>query len=204
MEHEEGSDSEQAAPKPIYKREKIQSRLDRINKVTLKIFNKHSKHKLKTIPWIEQLAVTSEEVTAPVSIPNTHEDLRRELAFYNMALANTCRGIEKLEEMKVPIDRPVDYLVEMMKSDAHMRKVKQRLLTQENSINKFEERKRRVHDQKFAKKIKAVKEQEKHKKKKMALEEIEKWKKNIKEKKECARSHPYKPQSLISTNLPAC
>ena len=44
-------------PKSIYNREKVQARLDRVNKVTLKIFNKYSKNKLKKVPWIEQLAV---------------------------------------------------------------------------------------------------------------------------------------------------
>lgn len=61
MEHKEESDNEeQTVPKSIYNREKVQARLNRVNKVTLKIFNKYSKNKLKRIPWTEQLSVCNQ------------------------------------------------------------------------------------------------------------------------------------------------
>ena len=72
---------------------------------------------------------------------------------YNLTLENVKQGIKQLEDQKIPIDRPSDYLVEMMKSDVQMKKVKQRLLAQEENISKFEERKRRVHDKKYSKKV---------------------------------------------------
>ena len=68
-------------------------------------------------------------------------------------MTNVKEGIQRLEELKVPIQRPADYLVEMLKSDEQMRKVKEKLLSQQTNINKGEERKRRKEDQKFAKKV---------------------------------------------------
>jgi rRNA-processing protein EBP2 len=70
-----------------------------------------------------------------------------------MAIQNVKAGIQRLEGMKISVARPPDYLVEMVKTDGHMKRVKQKLLEQQNNMNKFEERKRRKQDQKFAKKV---------------------------------------------------
>ncbi len=72
---------------------------------------------------------------------------------YNTSLENTKAGLARLEKLKVPIDRPSDYLVEMLKTDEQMRRVKQKLLSQQTNIAKFEERKRRKADQKFGKRV---------------------------------------------------
>jgi len=79
----------------------------------------------------------------------------------------------------------------MLKNDEHMKKVRAKLVIQQTSINKFEERKRRTHDKKFAKQIKAHNMQEKHRKKKRALEEIEQWKKSGKEPKKGMKKGKY-------------
>jgi len=70
-----------------------------------------------------------------------------------MTVANVKAGISRLDEHKIQVSRPSDYLVEMIKTDEQMRKVKQRLMAQQTNIDKFEERKRRKTDQKFAKKV---------------------------------------------------
>ena len=70
-----------------------------------------------------------------------------------MTIQNVKAGIQRLDGMKISVARPPDYFVEMVKSDEQMKKVKQKLLKQQNNIEKFEERKRRKQDQKFAKKV---------------------------------------------------
>jgi rRNA-processing protein EBP2 len=47
---------------------------------------------------------------------------------YNVARENVKKGMEILIQAKVPISRPDDFFAEMLKSDTHMSKVKQRLL----------------------------------------------------------------------------
>jgi len=42
----------------IYKTDKIEKKLDRVKKVTLKILNKFSKKSLKKVPWIEQPVIS--------------------------------------------------------------------------------------------------------------------------------------------------
>ena len=47
----------EVVPVTIYKREELEDKLDRVKKVTLKIFNKFAKKKLKKVPWIEHLTI---------------------------------------------------------------------------------------------------------------------------------------------------
>jgi len=101
-----------------------------------------------------------------------------------MTLENVKTGIGLLEEKKIPLVRPDDYFAEMFKSDKQMKKIKERLVNQQTNIDKFEVRKRRRQDQKFAKKIKAFKEQQKHKQKKKEMQDVDKWRKEIKSREQ--------------------
>jgi rRNA-processing protein EBP2 len=50
--------------------------------------------------------------------------MKREFLFYNSTKDNVKKGMEILVQAKVPIERPMDFLAEMLKSDEHMLKVK--------------------------------------------------------------------------------
>jgi hypothetical protein len=50
-------------------------------------------------PWTETLIVTSE---LPTEVPNVHDDLNRELAFYNQALAAAKAGMLQLIDDRCP------------------------------------------------------------------------------------------------------
>lgn len=76
--------------------------------------------KLKDLPWIETMAVTS---TEPIELEDVHDDLKRELAFYQQALEAANIGREKVKAAGIPFTRPDDYFAEMVKSDEHMEKV---------------------------------------------------------------------------------
>ena len=59
-----------------------------------------------------------------------NEDIKREIAFYNVTRQNVMQGMGILVQAKVPISRPDDFLAEMVKTDEHMLRVKGRLLQQ--------------------------------------------------------------------------
>ena len=92
----------------------------------------------------------------PVEIPAAlavHDDIKRELAFYNTTRENVRKGMEILFQSKTPISRPDDFFAEMIKSDIHMAKVKSRLLAQQVKTSNFEERKQRIENKKFHKAV---------------------------------------------------
>ena len=67
----------------------------------------------------------------PLVVPEAltvHDDIKREIAFYNMTRENVMKGMQILVQAKIPISRPDDFFAEMLKSDEHMAKVKSRLL----------------------------------------------------------------------------
>lgn len=80
------------------------------------------------IPFTEHMTVTSDhQIEIPAALA-VNDDIKREMAFYNMARENVKKGMEILVQAKVPISRPDDFFAEMLKSDDHMAKVKSRLL----------------------------------------------------------------------------
>ena len=56
---------------------------------------------------------------------------------YRQAQSSVQVGLQKLEELKVPINRPNDYFAEMVKID-HMRKVRQSLLGRQKILEQKE------------------------------------------------------------------
>ena len=137
------------------------------------IYNVDSMHdKLEDIawteqqPWAETLAITSE---APTEVADVDDDLERELAFYNQALASAKSAISKFEEAGVPWQRPADYYAEMVKSDDHMSRVKEQLLYEQQIIETSEQRRRERETKKFGKQVAAEKKKEKDHEKKKAI-----------------------------------
>lgn len=110
------------------------------------------------LPFEETLSVVSKEVSESF---DTDDDLKREVAFYRQAMDAVRVGRSKLEEAKVPHFRPKDYFAEMIKSDAHMARIKQNLLFEKKKIEAFEQRKKQREYKKFAKQVQAKKTEEK-------------------------------------------
>ncbi|KIM29997.1 hypothetical protein M408DRAFT_328429, partial [Serendipita vermifera MAFF 305830] len=124
--------------------------------------------KLDSLPWTETLAVTYDE-TIDVDV---NDDLKRELAFYKQALhgANTARALAA--KHKLPFTRPADFYAEMVKSDAHMERIRQRLVDETANIKRGEEKKREREGKKFGKKVQVEKLKEREKSKKDMEERI--------------------------------
>jgi len=140
------------------------------------IYNVDSMHdKLEDIawtedqPWAETLAITSDE---PTEVADVDDDLERELAFYNQALAAAKSAISKFEEAAIPWSRPTDYYAEMVKSDEHMARVKEQLLYEKNVIETAEQRRREREAKKFGKQVAAEKKKERDHEKKKAITSV--------------------------------
>ncbi|KAJ7490462.1 eukaryotic rRNA processing protein EBP2-domain-containing protein [Mycena latifolia] len=113
-------------------------------------------------PWTETLVLSY-----PDSIDvDVNDDLNRELAFYKQALHGATAARALAEKHNFPFTRPADYFAEMVKSDAHMERIRQRLLDERAGIKKSEDKRKEREGKKFGKQvqIERLKEREKGKK----------------------------------------
>lgn len=148
-----------------------------INNTTALLRARKSISAASTSSFSEYQTVTSSMAT---SIPDVNDDLTRELAFYKQCLdsANEARALLKKEGM--PFSRPNDYFAEMVKSDEHMGKIKQKM-TDEAANKKAAVEARRQRDlKKFGKQVQVAKLQERDKAKREMLGKIELLKKKRK------------------------
>ncbi|KAK9319900.1 eukaryotic rRNA processing protein EBP2-domain-containing protein [Lipomyces orientalis] len=81
----------------------------------------------------DHMSVTSNE---PTTVEDVNNDLTRELAFYNQALAAVTKGRSALLKEKISFSRPEDYFAEMVKSDSHMEKLARRHSADKASVGK--------------------------------------------------------------------
>ncbi|KAJ3158970.1 rRNA-processing protein and EBNA1-binding protein ebp2 [Geranomyces michiganensis] len=123
------------------------------------------------VPWIETMSVTS---PAPLDLAPTdvQDDLKRELAFYKQALHAAEEGRKHVRAAKVPFSRPDDFFAEMVKSDEHMARVRQRLLDEAASIQASEKARKQRDLKKFGKKVQQEKLAERVKTKKSEIERV--------------------------------
>lgn len=80
--------------------------------------------------------------------------------------------------MKVPHRRPDDYFAEMLKSDDHMAKIKNKLLTEQKRMTAVEHRRHEKEAAVFNKKAATAKLQDKAKEKRSAEDSLKQWKKH--------------------------
>jgi rRNA-processing protein EBP2 len=78
----------------------------------------------------------------------------------------------------LPFSRPADFYAEMVKSDAHMERIRQRLVDETASIKRSEEKKRERDGKKFGKKVQVEKLKEREKNKKEMDERIKSLKRS--------------------------
>ncbi|KAF1326265.1 Rrna-processing protein ebp2, partial [Globisporangium splendens] len=129
--------------------------------------------KEKPLAWVETL----DTCEFPLELENVHDDLKREVAFYNQTLASVRFARDRLKRENIAYKRPEDYFAEMLKSDAHMAKVKDKLIYEQKKITAVEERKKSQAHRKVAKEIQAEKLKQRAQQKKETLEAVKQWKK---------------------------
>ncbi|KIM89209.1 hypothetical protein PILCRDRAFT_813133 [Piloderma croceum F 1598] len=129
-----------------------------------------------SLPWTETLAVSySETIDADVD-----DDLKRELAFYKQALHSADKARSLAAKHNFPFTRPSDYFAEMVKSDSHMERIRQRLLDESAGIKKGEEKRREREGKKFGKQVQIEKIKERDKSKKDMEERLKSLKRKRK------------------------
>jgi len=104
---------------------------------------------LDKMNWAETFLVTSkleDDVDA-------EDDLTRENLFYDHTLSCVEDAVRKLRKAKVPIMRPDDYYAEMLKTDDHMRKVREKILVESQKIDASERARKQRHNKKFGKEM---------------------------------------------------
>ncbi|KAL7908009.1 eukaryotic rRNA processing protein EBP2 domain-containing protein [Trichoderma velutinum] len=125
----------------------------------------------KTVPFATHQSVVSSAQTTE-SIPDVSDDLQRELAFYSQCLEAVRVGRSRLISEGVSFSRPKDYFAEMVKEDAHMDKIKAKLV-EEASAKKAAAEARKLRDlKKFGKQVQVSKLQERQKAKREVLDKI--------------------------------
>lgn len=82
----------------IYERERITTRL---NEIRANFYNRLSSQKLINntkgrIPFSEHMTITSDKALEVPEALSVHDDIKREIAFYNMTRENVKKGMEIL------------------------------------------------------------------------------------------------------------
>ncbi|KAF2088027.1 eukaryotic rRNA processing [Saccharata proteae CBS 121410] len=121
------------------------------------------------LPFSDHQSLTS---SAPTEITDTNDDLNRELAFYQQALASAKEARGLLKKEGLPFTRPTDYFAEMVKSDEHMGKIKQKLIDEAASKRASQDARRQRDLKKFGKAVQVAKLQERDKAKRDTMEKI--------------------------------
>ncbi|KNG52445.1 rrna processing protein ebp2 [Stemphylium lycopersici] len=121
------------------------------------------------LAFSEHQSVTTDE---PVDIPDVEDDLNRELAFYKQCLSSVKDARKKLKKEGVSFSRPADYFAEMVKSDEHMGKIKQKLIDAAAGKKAAAEARKQRDLKKFGKQVQVAKMQERAKEKKDTMEKI--------------------------------
>ncbi|GLE03496.1 hypothetical protein PINS_up012398 [Pythium insidiosum] len=127
----------------------------------------------RKLGWVETL----DTCNVPLELSNVHDDLKREVAFYNNTLASVRLAKDRLKKLGVAYKRPEDYFAEMLKSDAHMAKVKDKLIYEQKKIQAVEERKKAQAHRRVAKELQAEKAKQRLQQKKDTLDAVKQWKK---------------------------
>lgn len=140
--------------------------------------------------WLERLDVTcavekhDQNKKNEVGIINGQDDFKREMNFYKQAQMAVAEALPKLKKLGIPTARPADYFAEMVKTDDHMQKVREKLLTKELSMEKSEKAKKLRAMKKFGKKVQQEVIQKRQQEKRQMLESVKKFRKGQKAKPE--------------------
>mmetsp|Transcript_17922 Transcript_17922/g.49711 ORF Transcript_17922/g.49711 Transcript_17922/m.49711 type:complete len:428 (-) Transcript_17922:1657-2940(-) len=149
----------------------------------LTIVTKELKSQKAGVPWPETFDVLSSEPLPfgrdPTGNPlDVHDDLKREVIFYNMALDAVKQARVKCRDAKIPFSRPDDFFAEMVKTDEHMARVKDRLIFEGKKIDAVAQRKSNKEQKLRSKESHANKLVEKAKRKRDHFKQVEDWAKS--------------------------
>ncbi|GAA5823420.1 hypothetical protein JCM3770_000733 [Rhodotorula araucariae] len=115
-----------------------------------------------------------------LNVPDANNDLERELEFYKQSLWAAMHAEALFTRADLPFHRPTDYFAEMVKTDAHMAKIRQGLLDEQAGMKASEEARKLRDAKKFGKKVQHEKLREREREKKAVGDKLESLKKKRK------------------------
>jgi len=127
-----------------------------------------------SLPFAETLSVVCPE--KPVEF-EAEDDLKREVFFYHQAVTAVKLAREELKKNNVPYHRPADFFAEMLKSDQHMTRVKDRLLKEKQKMESVDKRRSIQSQKKISKQVQEEVKRDKLTQKKNAAAKIQDWRK---------------------------
>ena len=116
---------------------------------------------------------------SPVAIADVNDDLTRELAFYKQCLDSANEARILLKKEGVQFSRPNDYFAEMVKSDEHMGKIKQKITDEATNKKAAAEARKQRDLKKFGKQVQVARLQERDRQKKDMLGKIDILKRSL-------------------------
>ncbi|EDO46929.1 predicted protein [Nematostella vectensis] len=140
----------------------------------------------QSLDWLERMDVThkptadeendtAKDITTPD--PSVHDDFKREMMFYKQAQEAAKLGLLKLQKLRVSTKRPEDYFAEMVKTDDHMQRVRSKLLSRQQAMERSEKAKKQREIKKYGKKVQQEVLEKRQKEKKDMLEAVKKYRK---------------------------
>jgi len=93
----------------------------------------------KNIPWLEALDVTVDLKVSEADLKTIiNDNLKQEMLFYKQSQTGTQQSIARLKSLNIPTARPEDYFAEMVKGDQHMKRVKEKLVSKQLTLERTE------------------------------------------------------------------
>ena len=111
----------------------------------------------------------------------SNNDFKRESLFLRQAENAISMALPKLNKLNIKTKRPEDYFAEMAKSDEHMKRVKEKLLSKHAELERREKVRKLREMKKLGKQIQQEVEKKKQQNKKRLSESIKKFKKGDKD-----------------------
>ncbi|KAG0145290.1 hypothetical protein CROQUDRAFT_133821 [Cronartium quercuum f. sp. fusiforme G11] len=119
--------------------------------------------------------------TTPTQVDDINDDIGLEVELYKQALQSAKEAYTLFEKASNPFFRPDDYFAEMIKSDAHMEKIRLKLVSEMEDIQASEESKKKRNLKKFGKAIQVEKKLEREKESKRVKEGVKELRKKRKD-----------------------
>ncbi|KDN36834.1 Ebp2-domain-containing protein [Tilletiaria anomala UBC 951] len=124
------------------------------------------------LPWVETMDITWDQDVREQVGENVEDDLKREVVFYKQSLYAAVEARKRATAAGMPFTRPADFFAEMVKTDEHMERVRQKLLDERAGIKASEEAKKQRELKKFGKKVQVEKLLERQKRKKELADKV--------------------------------
>lgn len=120
------------------------------------------------------------QLTEKLDPIQVEDDFKRELSFYQQALAAASSFRSKVIELGKAFSRPTEYFADMFKNVTHMAKITKRQEESEAAAKRSALAKQQRLNKKFGKQVQVAKEQQKVEQKRKTLSQIESFKKKRK------------------------